>query len=1640
MNGFIDDFDLPLEDFQAMADIDINASNPNLINELTFSQDNPMPDDGGFNNAFCYSYEIPQNEYPFVILLENTIPTICSVNCLFTNRLLAQYSVETSFLNIIKATYPISSVLAGRRFNMIVHEDTVNDYGYIVQPNQNANVTAYSNGPYLFGSRVHVEIGSVFPGSAFLPMFDLITNTYVDDKVLRSSGIRIHPSTNFTCRRIATNLYNKYLLEREHHDVRDDSKYNFIIGDKHVPNIGIRYTFHLIKPLVWFPLNDANQVVWKHTPELANTLVDDDPYYYIFGNTQVGMENVVVTNNNNLDQINSSKPNWRPNACFVMNQINTHVNEISNMMNVTYHIGNEVIVPTQAVELEKPRTKRKYERKAKPKGTSIGDVCGDCNVDNSKVKVYRKQGEVDYFKLSNACIAVPETEEKICFPMAFLRSEVRCYVREQQEGGTYKPKFVSLNTDERYIINVIGTEIPFEFRDKKYDFFNSETNEIILFNSVKKYTISNGHGRIYTNEAEEIDVFELECWKWCAKLVHVYVETVLKTEIDVNNLEEIMDAYATVFSTNISCFSLVMGGERIHTKFLQYKSLPEKEKCLSMLIHGLHAHAISSVRKFHLNFFNGRRVSEHSYCDFCCKFDRHWTQKSLFKHQSQCYDDHQFEVNHIDKLEKSQLGAFYGKQQFSYLGVNSCHRDVCFECSELEGVCRCVNPVIKNMYVVQCNTCYNVVSANKLNKHVCYMKSRKHADKIPEDKLWVFDVESCQDYHVNSKQYIHQCILVILRAVYSDETYSFKTIEEFITFILGNEKFRGTTLLAHNGGGYDHIMVQKFLECNSIEHTTIPRPNTLHKCLELTIVCDEKEDNIRFVDFMMYMTNSLKNIAKAFKLPTLKGDFPHNFSVSTNTEYIGRLPALDDPKDYYGFNNIQSESELKEAKKYWLDQEKIYCTCNEACNCNKKKWDFQKELYDYCLIDVKVLAGAVKAYRDEAINFNGVSDFGWECHGIEPFQYITQSQIALSMFLEGKDTNEMIISKERVRFDFNPKAIYWLEKIMEQNPNYKIIHSGNSYRPYYLLRFDDYIHGYCPVTNTCFYFIDCSLCACGECFQHEILNGYIHPLFKIPYSKVGYNAIEKLNKLSKVTSNQKMKLVFVYEHNVEVIDQHLFESCKLMSTRESFYGGRTEVFAAYANTDNLPDQEIVHYDVCSLYPYVCSMKELPVGLPDIYFYNNIDYARLHPNHPNRFFGYVRCHVIPNKNDFIGILPSRSLVGDAKSLKLVYDLHDKIGCWHTEMIYLAMEHGYIVDKIYEVWDWPPEKRSTTLMKGYMEFFLRMKQEAEGWDKLKETILDDVDEKDLTEADKEFICEEIKKRNGGFAKPRADKVEKNPVKRQLAKIFLNCLWGKLCQKPPKEHEIFVCGYKQYLQIMQNTLIDQETVKFRHVKDLIFKARFKMMIDQPDSSRMLNVHVAASVTAHAQVYLMRFMFRVGPERCIYCDTDSLVFLKKILEIGYASTGLGAWTDEHPGQFIRRFLAIAPKSYMEEIIENEDINYYLKCKGIRNTENNRMIVTINNLEKLIDAKVFPKESSITDLVCDSFTIHPNSVNPFVPYGILLTSYGKKNVSIVFTKRELMLNYDMKNKKGETIKELNKIGLLRLFPFGYEGNLTHEI
>ena len=261
-----------------------------------------------------------------------------------------------------------------------------------------------------------------------------------------------------------------------------------------------------------------------------------------------------------------------------------------------------------------------------------------------------------------------------------------------------------------------------------------------------------------------------------------------------------------------------------------------------------------------------------------------------------------------------------------------------------------------------------------------------------------------------------------------------------------------------------------------------------------------------------------------------------------------------------------------------------------------------------------------------------------------------------------------------------------------------------------------------------------------------------------------------------------------------------------LKARDAFVGGRTENF--YTRWHKQDKSSEFHYvDICSLYPYVNSTCQYPVGHPDevlvapIFAENNShplsrrrrsivadqaetciychDYTEIEANlRDETYFGLIKCLVLPPRDLLIPVLPFKAngkllfplcrkcveesssknpqtYVSDVKGksnencgcastsssssnnkdddedARVKYDsssrrkrnseicshsnCYDRAfwGTFVTVELKKALDKGYRILDVCELWSWNRAKRSNNLFRDYNRAFLKIKSEASGW---------------------------------------------------------------------------------------------------------------------------------------------------------------------------------------------------------------------------------------------------------------------------------------------------------------------------------------
>ena len=187
------------------------------------------------------------------------------------------------------------------------------------------------------------------------------------------------------------------------------------------------------------------------------------------------------------------------------------------------------------------------------------------------------------------------------------------------------------------------------------------------------------------------------------------------------------------------------------------------------------------------------------------------------------------------------------------------------------------------------------------------------------------------------------------------------------------------------------------------------------------------------------------------------------------------------------------------------------------------------------------------------------------------------------------------------------------------------------------------------------------------------------------------------------------------------------------------------------------------------------------------------------------------------------------------------------------------------------------------------------------------------------------------------------ENNPVKRQIAKILLNSLFGKFLQQPVHDKTVICNNYKEVCLFMSdNNIKDFDVLE----EKLLLKGVSKEELKIPEITKPSQLGVF--ILSYSKRIMLTYLKEIDPtlegDIFSYSDTDSLHIsgeaYKKLLAKGLINEGeedkLGMLTNDiDDDSIIIREINISPKCYYYEYIDkygrlhiNDDGE--LKCKGI--------------------------------------------------------------------------------------------------------------
>lgn len=348
------------------------------------------------------------------------------------------------------------------------------------------------------------------------------------------------------------------------------------------------------------------------------------------------------------------------------------------------------------------------------------------------------------------------------------------------------------------------------------------------------------------------------------------------------------------------------------------------------------------------------------------------------------------------------------------------------------------------------------------------------------------------------------------------------------------------------------------------------------------------------------------------------------------------------------------------------------------------------------------------------------------------------------------------------------------------------------------------------------------------------------------------------------------------------------------TARNALRGGRTDVRCLYRTWT--PYQVFVqkkygvYADVQSMYPYIQMTKPLPVGHPNrIYKPTREDI--------NGKLGFVKCSLAPPPT--FQFHPA-ICVRDEESGRLVAPLRESMlkNIFITTVEFeQAMRQGYEVRDVKYL-DY--YKESTELFKNYIRTFLKIKVEKS---------------QDYPGDAKFAELREMYRKRCGIELER-DNFENNPGMKQIAKLYLNSLWGKLCERA-KFDRMFHVAMEGFFQLEEEEEMGLFTPKLKLKLNneywLVRGTDHKQNRHQDERSnrRKTSPAVGSYITMYGRSMLLEQMEQLG-KRALYHDTDSIVYERAEGEYNIPlGKCLGDWEDELKGKPMIAFVALAPKTY---------------------------------------------------------------------------------------------------------------------------------
>jgi hypothetical protein len=531
----------------------------------------------------------------------------------------------------------------------------------------------------------------------------------------------------------------------------------------------------------------------------------------------------------------------------------------------------------------------------------------------------------------------------------------------------------------------------------------------------------------------------------------------------------------------------------------------------------------------------------------------------------------------------------------------------------------------------------------------------------------------------------------------------------------------------------------------------------------------------------------------------------------------------------------------------------------------------------------------------------------------------------------------------------------------------------------------------------------CLYHGCESCYPND------RGMTKHPRTK---QSIEELYTLTMLKKQKLESMGFTYKciwahafHEMKKTNEDLN---KFLSTldisdrlvaRDAFFGGRTDCTKVYYKCKE--GEKIRYVDFTSLYPYINKYSRTILYHPEIIVDN------FKPIQD--YFGIAKVKILPPPSGSLyhAVLPYRMAnsrlcfplckrcadLGNQNNCHCTNEQKSIIGTWCTPEIHKAVEKGYKVMKIYEVYHWSEttlhnvEKKEGGLFTEYVNLFLKFKQQASDWP-----------EWCKVESDRTKYLQDYADHEGVHLDWQ--KIEKNPGLRSLAKLCLNSFWGKFGQRLNMSQTTFIHESEadQFFQYLSDP--SKEVTNFTIISDSMIQLDWAHESAFVPENMQSNIFIAIMTTCAARLKLYDLLDQLG-DRVLYHDTDSAVLVSRPGdEDPILGDYLGELTDELEGDYITEFVSTGPKSYAYMTNKGKEV---CKVKGFTLNYTNSNIINFDSIKNMVTKYMDDRNNP-----CNKMSVkNPTKICRDPKKRKLYSREETKDMKMVYTKRKLLNNYN---------------------------------